>query len=45
MASVVRSSPNSLVVRTAYDEMQKRAAASAGDKVKSKLRGLIKRPG
>ena len=44
----LRASPNSMLVRAAYDEMKNRAAASAAqkakDKVKAGLGGLLRRP-
>ena len=44
----LRASPNSMLVRVAYDEMKNRAAASAAqkakDKVKAGLGGLLRRP-
>jgi TolB-like protein len=43
MVPVVRSSPNSLVVKMTYDAMKKRAAASVADKAKDKLKGFLKR--
>ncbi|MEP6492256.1 MAG: CsgG/HfaB family protein [bacterium] len=48
MAPVVQASPNSMFLRVAFSEMKNRAAASAADKAKDKVKagigGLIKRP-
>jgi len=48
MAPALRASPNSMLVRAAYDEMKNRAAATATqkakDKVKAGLGGLLRRP-
>ena len=48
MAPAMRASPNSMLVRAAYDQMKSRAAASATqkakDKVKAGLGGLLRRP-
>ena len=48
MAPALRASPNSMLLHVAFDEMKRRAAATAADKAKDKLKagigGLIKRP-
>jgi TolB-like protein len=48
MAPAAKASPNSMLVRVAYSEMKRRAAASAAakakDKLKSGINGLFKRP-
>ena len=48
MAPALRASPNSMLLKVAFDEMKHRATVSAADKAKDKLKsglgGLIKRP-
>ena len=48
MLPVAQASPNSMLVRVAYDEMKRRAALAAAqkakDKIKSGLGGFLKRP-
>ena len=48
MLPVVQASPNSMLVRVTYNEMKRRAAATAAQKVKDKakagLGGLLRRP-
>jgi TolB-like protein len=48
MAPALRASPNSMLLRVAFDEMKRRATATAADKAKDKLKsgigGLIKKP-
>jgi len=48
MAPVVQAAPNSMFIRVAFNEMKNRAATSAADKAKDKVKagigGLIKRP-
>lgn len=48
MVPVLSASPNSMLVRVAYDEMKRRAAESASqkakDKIKAGLGGLLRRP-
>lgn len=48
MAPVLKAAPNAMFIRVAYSEMKKRAATSATDKAKEKVKagigGLIKRP-
>jgi TolB-like protein len=48
MAPALRASPNSMLLKVAFDEMKRRATATAADKAKDKLKsgigGLIKRP-
>jgi hypothetical protein len=48
MAPALRASPNSMLLHVAFDEMKRRATATAADKAKDKLKsgigGLIKRP-
>jgi len=48
MAPAIKASPNSMLLKVAFDEMKRRATATAADKAKDKLKsgigGLIKRP-
>jgi TolB-like protein len=48
MVPALRASPNSMLLKVAFDEMKRRAAQTAADKAKDKLKtgitGLIKRP-
>jgi TolB-like protein len=48
MAPAVKASPNSMLLKVAFDEMKHRATLTAADKAKDKLKsgigGLIKRP-
>ena len=48
MGPALRASPNSMLLRVAFDEMKHRAATTAADKAKDKFKsgigGLIKRP-
>ncbi len=48
MAPVMQASPNSMLVRVAYDEVKRRAAAVAAQKAKDKLKagigGFLRRP-
>src|SRR5262249_29778594 len=48
MAPAIKASPNSMLLKVAFDEMKRRATLSAADKAKDKLKsgigGLIKRP-
>jgi TolB-like protein len=48
MAPALRASPNSMLLKVAFDEMKHRTTQSAADKAKDKLKsgigGLIKRP-
>ncbi|MEO7454804.1 MAG: CsgG/HfaB family protein [Gemmatimonadaceae bacterium] len=48
MVPALSASPNSMLVRVAYDEMKRRAAASAAQKAKDKIKagigGLLRRP-
>ena len=48
MAPAVQAAPNSMVMRLAFSEMKRRATSSAADQAKDKLKsgikGLIKRP-
>jgi TolB-like protein len=48
MVPVLSAAPNSMLVRTAYDEMKRRAAAAAANKAKDKIKaglgGLLRRP-
>ncbi len=48
MGPALRASPNSMLLKVAFDEMKRRgqqtAADKAKDKIKSGIGGLIKRP-
>ena len=48
MLPAIQASPNSMLLRLGYDEMKRRAAASAADKAKDKIKaglgGLLRRP-
>jgi TolB-like protein len=48
MVPVLSAAPNSMLVRVAYDEMKRRAAAAAAQKAKDKIKagigGLLRRP-